>query len=225
MSITQQENRVHEPGNPTVDPRVAFFDHHAPSWDDDAEEVARTLARLRDLRSRIGLAAEQDVLEIGCGTGRITGWLVEVVRPGRVVAADFSPGMLARARTRSIDAEFRLLDICGDNVAIRRFDLVFCFNAFPHFRCPFSALRNIRSLLKPSGLLVILHLAGSVELNAFHSRLSHPVHHDHMPSPEHWPDMLNQSGMRLESLTDECGLFLLKAERSDGGNPAKLAAP
>ena len=194
------------------DPRIAFFDHHAPNWDDDTEEVAQTLARLRDLHARIGLASGQDVLEVGCGTGRITGWLVEVVRPGRVVAADFSPAMLAKAQARAVEAEFHLLDICGENnLTKEHFDVVLCFNAFPHFRCPFSALRNIRSLLKPSGRLVILHLDGSAELNAFHSQLSHPVCHDHMPSPEHWPDMLNQCGMRLESLSDERGLFLLTA--------------
>lgn len=40
----------------------------------------------------------RDVLELGCGTGKNTVWLAERAR--RVIAMDFSPGMLEVARTR-----------------------------------------------------------------------------------------------------------------------------
>jgi ubiquinone/menaquinone biosynthesis C-methylase UbiE len=209
--ITQQAIRVHCDGSCTTDPRVAFFDHHAPTWDDNPDDVARTLKRLEELRERIGLVAGQSVLEIGCGTGRISGWIAEQVRPGRVVAVDFSPAMLARAQKRAVPAEFRLMDICGDVSKEEQFDVAFCFHAFPHFRNHLQALRNIRSLLKPDGLLVVLHLARSTDLNHFHSQLAHPVSHDHLPAPAAWPIMLGQAGLNLVSAQDEPGLFLLKA--------------
>jgi ubiquinone/menaquinone biosynthesis C-methylase UbiE len=40
----------------------------------------------------------RDLLELGCGTGKNTAWLAERARS--VIALDFSPGMLARARQR-----------------------------------------------------------------------------------------------------------------------------
>jgi malonyl-CoA O-methyltransferase len=40
----------------------------------------------------------RDVLELGCGTGKNTGWLAERAR--HVTAMDFSPGMLEVARSR-----------------------------------------------------------------------------------------------------------------------------
>jgi SAM-dependent methyltransferase len=210
-SITQEKNRVHPECAVAPDPRIAFFDHHAPTWDNDANEVAQTLQRLEALRKRLGLHDGQDVLEIGCGTGRITGWLAQAVHPGRVVAVDFSPAMLAQAQMRGVAAQFRVMDICDEAFTEEAFDIVFCFNAFPHFRDQLRALRNIRRLLKPSGELVVLHLIGSQQLNEFHAQLSHPVCHDHMPPPDVWREMLACTGLQLMSLTDQPNLYLLKA--------------
>ena len=215
-SITQDENRVQQERTAETDPRVAFFNHHAPMWDSDANEVAQTLKGLESLRERLGFCPGQDVLEIGCGTGRITGWLAQIVHPGRVVAADFSPAMLTQAQARGVAAEFQLMDICDEANTADVFDVVFCFNAFPHFRNQLRALQNIRRLLKPGGELVILHLIGSQQLNAFHAQLSHPVCHDHMPSQDVLSNILTLAGLQFVSLTDEPDLFLLKAVSSGG---------
>lgn len=210
MSITQQENRVQQRDN-ISDPRIAYFDHQAPTWDDDANDVARTFVRLDNLKGRLGFCAGQHILEVGCGTGRITGWLADTVYPGRVTAVDFSPAMLAQAKKRNLPVEFQLVDICGEIQMEESFDIVFCFNAFPHFREQFQALRNFRHLLKPDGQLVILHLAGSAQLNAFHAALPHPVCHDLMPSTDLWPGLLDRAGLQLQTLADEPNLLLLKA--------------
>lgn len=209
--VTQQPIRVQLRECPSCDPRIAFFDHHAPGWDADADEVARTLQRLETLRDRLGLRPGLEMLEAGCGTGRITKWLATSVAPGRVVAADFSPEMLAQARTGHPDGEFWLLDVCTEAPAENLFDVILCFNAFPHFRDQPRALQNFRQMLKPGGRLLILHLAGSAKLNHFHSRLAHPVCHDLLPAPEAWPDLLAAAGLQFQSVTDEPELFLLEA--------------
>jgi demethylmenaquinone methyltransferase/2-methoxy-6-polyprenyl-1,4-benzoquinol methylase len=190
---------------------VAFFDRLAPAWDGDPGEVANNLRRLEALRDSLGLAAGLDLLKVGCGTGRITGWLLDAARPGRVVAVDFSPAMLARGRVRGVEAEFRLLDICEEFTMAEQFDVALCFQSFPHFRDKLRALKNLRRRLRSGGELIILHLQGSAELNAFHGQLSHPVCHDHLPPPHLWPDLLARCGFRLGSLTDRPDLFLLKA--------------
>ena len=94
-----------------ADPRVAFFDRQAPTWDRTGPDPVMTLRRLGELEGRLGLKSGMEVLEVGCGTGQITGWLVERVRPGRVVAWDFSPAMLEMARARAVDADFELREI------------------------------------------------------------------------------------------------------------------
>lgn len=123
-----------------ADPCIAFFDRHAPTWDTNGPDPFATLRRLRELNGRLGLRAGQAVLEAGCGTGQITRWLADAVKPGKVVAADFSPAMLAQARARGVEAEFVLIDICCEEPWGRQFDVVLCFHSFPHFRDPAAAL-------------------------------------------------------------------------------------
>jgi malonyl-CoA O-methyltransferase len=77
--------------------RVAgAYDQWSASYDVDHN-------RTRDLDAAVlrtsGIPVSgADVLEIGCGTGKNTVWLVERARA--VMAMDFSPGMLAKARER-----------------------------------------------------------------------------------------------------------------------------
>jgi trans-aconitate 2-methyltransferase len=56
--------------------------------------ASQVLARLE------GIAQDASVLDIGCGTGRVTEALLELVPRGRVLAIDASPEMVALARRR-----------------------------------------------------------------------------------------------------------------------------
>ena len=83
-------------GKAKSDPGWIGWDEYAPFYD---WENAQTVAR-RDVRFWQRLAAAQDgrVLELGCGTGRIT---VPVLRAGaHLVGIDRSAPMLARAQHR-----------------------------------------------------------------------------------------------------------------------------
>ncbi len=193
------------------DPRIRFFDDHAAKWDSYGPPIEQVLARLEALRPLLGVVPGTDVLEIGCGTGRVTAWLAEAVAPGRVSAIDFSPAMLELARERDIDAEFRLADACADELGQAAFDLVFCMHVFPHFRDPAGALRRIASALRPGGRLLVLHLIGRQTLNVIHRDAGGPVAPDHLPDPERWRAMLPAAGLALVELIDQPDLFLVAA--------------
>jgi len=197
---------------PAADPRIAFFDHHALTWDRTGLDPATTLRRLQELNGRLQLQAGRDVLEVGCGTGQITRWLADLVKPGKVVAADFSPAMLAQARARGVDADFVLMDSCREEPVQRQFDVVLCFHSFPHFRDPAAALRQIVRHLKPGGQLLVLHLSGSAQLNAFHHKVGGAVGHDHLPPSSHWPELLRPAGLHVTEAVDREDLFLVRAE-------------
>lgn len=199
------------PSSPS-DPRLEFFDRQAPTWDATGPDPAATLGRLRELGGRLGLGRGMDLIEIGCGTGQITGWLLDQVRPGRVVAVDFSRAMLDRARGRGLGAELRQADICVEQPVLGRFDVALCFHSFPHFRDPAAALRQIARHLKPNGRLIVMHLAGSAQLNAFHANLGGAVGGDRLPPAAEWPGLVRPAGLRVTEAVDEAALFLVKAE-------------
>ena len=77
---------------------------------DTVENPTRDLERAActETLSRIDLGR---VLELGCGTGKNTGWLSE--RAASVVAADISPEMQSLARTKiaSPNVDFQITDI------------------------------------------------------------------------------------------------------------------
>lgn len=74
------------------------YDRWAPVYDSAANPTRDLdVHALRSHGQDLGLAGA-DVLEVGCGTGKNTGWFAAEARS--VLALDFSEGMLSRARER-----------------------------------------------------------------------------------------------------------------------------
>lgn len=195
------------------DPRVAFFNEQAANWDahehgGNGAGFLETHAGLLDFRPG------QDLLEVGCGTGSLTAWLAERLAPGRVTAIDFSPEMIARAQAKNIDADFVIADACTDDLSAERFDVVFCFHVFPHLRDQQKAVMTFTNTLKPGGRLLVMHRAGSEQINTFHAGLEGPVHADVLPVGEEWKDLLTPAGLTANNVIDREDLFFLDARKA-----------
>jgi ubiquinone/menaquinone biosynthesis C-methylase UbiE len=110
------------------------WDEYAPFYD---WENARTLGR-RDVPfwRRVALAANGAVLELGCGTGRVT---LPVARAGaRIVGIDRSSAMLDRATAAARRTRGRALFVRGD---IR--DLPFSDRSFATVIAPYGILQSL----------------------------------------------------------------------------------
>jgi SAM-dependent methyltransferase len=199
---------------PPHDPRIAFFNELAPRWDAVGQDPVATIDQLEAHGELLQLAAGEDLLEVGCGTGQITSWLARQVAPGRVVAVDFAAEMLQQARRKSIPAEFRCADVCRDDLEAQCFDVVLCFHSFPHFRDQHAALGNLARALRSTGRLIVLHLAGSAQINAFHDQVGGAVGGDHLPARSTWDGLLAANGLAVRQYLDREGLFLLVAART-----------
>jgi ubiquinone/menaquinone biosynthesis C-methylase UbiE len=84
----------------------------AAAYNDWAETYDTDLNRTRDLAAVVLKQANLDldgrkIIEVGCGTGRNTAWLVE--RSAEIVALDFSEEMLAKASARVNDPGVRFI--------------------------------------------------------------------------------------------------------------------
>jgi 2-polyprenyl-3-methyl-5-hydroxy-6-metoxy-1,4-benzoquinol methylase len=98
------------------------------------------------------------VLEIGCGTGRIT---AELVHWGAdVTAADISEEMLrvAAARFDGVDPSraprFRVMSVFDIDVDLREYDLVVMINVMGRLSNAGEAIRGIASKMSPQGRLI-----------------------------------------------------------------------
>ena len=108
--------------------------------------------------------AEAHALDFGCGTGRSTRFLKEL---GLVtVGADISEAMLAQARARDPQGDYRLVPEDGlPGIERDAYDLVlsaFTFDNVPTGERKVALFRSLRSVLKPGGR--ILNLVSSPEI-------------------------------------------------------------
>ena len=103
------------------------------------------------------LGAGMSLLDVGCGPGTITADLAQCVPDGRVVGIDVPPDLMATAqRDRGSD---RVSFEVGDIYALRfdddTFDVVFAHQVLQHLGDPVAALREMRRVLKPGGLVAV----------------------------------------------------------------------
>lgn len=204
--------------SPPADPRIPFFDRLAETWDSSGPPIEMQIKRLDALRERLGLHAGDRVLEIGCGTGQVTGWLVQQVVPGTVTAIDFSPEMIRRTRERNPRVDARAWDICSAAVPGEAYDVAFCLHVVPHFRDHAVAFRNMADSLKPGGIAVVLHLSGRAHVNDVHRRAGGEVEHDLLPPADELAGQLRAAGFAIEEATEEPELFLVRARNAAGAS-------
>jgi len=101
---------------------------------------------------RVGLAAGERVLDVGCGTGV---FLRLCADRGAVVAGlDSSAAVIARARARVPEAELRVADLQTLPFADDAFDLVTGFGSFFYAGDVVSALTEAARVARPGGAIV-----------------------------------------------------------------------
>ncbi len=141
---------------PGDDVREAYT-RWAPSYDDD---VNRTRDLDRDILPELleGIRVGT-LLEIGCGTGKNTPFLAALA--GRVLAIDFSEGMLrvARERVRTANVRFALADLTRPwPVRAGSVDLIACNLVLEHVRDLGVIFSEAARVLAPGGRFRICEL-------------------------------------------------------------------
>jgi SAM-dependent methyltransferase len=131
-----------------------------PAWFD---------AYAADLAQRLPTRPPGDVLEIACGTGRVTRKLRERLDPTlRLVASDISKPMLDYARGKVRDAgpiEWREADACKLPFGDREFGAVVCAFGLMFVPDRAAAFREARRVLKAGGSL-LFNVWDAIETNA-----------------------------------------------------------
>jgi 2-polyprenyl-3-methyl-5-hydroxy-6-metoxy-1,4-benzoquinol methylase len=114
----------------------------------------------QDHVSRYKFASEyvkgKTVFDIACGTGYGTD-ILRAAGAERVFGADVSSEAIeiAKNRYRSATVEFKVGDILNIDFPKNYFDVITCFETIEHVHDQEKALKEIKKVLKPNGLLII----------------------------------------------------------------------
>lgn len=195
--------------------KAAFFDGqvNAP-WaateygEDEAPKIRRLLteAHIRD-----GLR----LLEPGCGTGRLTEILAGAVGPsGRVDALEISPLMVEASRKRVAHRRnVRVHQVALEDYrdSGQGFDRIVCHQVFPHFDHKPAAVKRLADLLRPDGLVVIVHFINFAEINDVHRKAGTIVEHDLMPPFEEMGRLFHLAGLAIDRFADDGLGYILRA--------------
>jgi ubiquinone/menaquinone biosynthesis C-methylase UbiE len=100
-----------------------------------------------------------DLLDAGCGPGTITLDLAAHVAPGRVLGVDAAEAVVAQARAASAGAAhppgYAVGDLARLALPDASFDVAHAHQVLQHLAEPVAALRELRRVLRPGGLLAV----------------------------------------------------------------------
>ena len=190
--------------------KARFWDRIAPKYAAGSiADMAGYEATLRRVQAL--LSTEQDVLEIGCGTGSTALRLAPFTR--RMLATDVSAGMIAIARERLAaqplpQLGFAVADADAPVLGQGVYDVVLAFSVLHLVGDLDHALQLLVQALRPGGLL-ISKTPCMTEMNPLIPRLALPL----MQAIGKAPPVLCFDAQQLQSAIVRQGLEIVSVER------------
>ena len=121
----------------------------------------RNIKTVERLLSQIDLRNVEKVLEVGCGIGMLTSYLVEKYK-WKVTGIDLDPEQIERAKKDNKENEkliFLEADVTKLSFENNEFDMVLSFDVLHHIPNWDKALNEIIRVLRPKGFYILNDLA------------------------------------------------------------------
>ena len=184
------------------------------------------------LQSKIGLQAEWDILDFGCGTGLVLQRVADGVRAA--VGVDSSEGMihvlnekaikkvtaccLQLSHTSSLQQHYKQ----QGNDAAEKFDLVYSSMTLHHIQDISATVKLLKAYLKPGGILVAFDFEKGPESMLFHPQpISPSVYHKGGFAAEDLSRLWQAAG--LKDVSCEKVHRFTKDVKDDAGSDKKVA--
>lgn len=144
---------------------IDFFDRLAPEWD---ATTIRSDAIIRQIFDGAEISEGKTVLDVACGTGVLfPDYLGRKV--AHVTGVDISPEMARIAAAKYPGSNISV--VCADVEqldAMKQYDCIMVYNAFPHFPNPEHLIYTLCGLLKPGGTLTVAHGMSRAQIDRHH---------------------------------------------------------
>lgn len=140
---------------------VAVFDKRADAYQEKFMDVGLYKDAL-DLFCRLVQPRHAHILEVACGPGNLTCYLLEQRPDFNLLGTDLSPKMLQLARSNNPAATFREMDARAIHTLATPYDGIVCGFGLPYFSAAESAafIKDAAALLSPGGVLYISTMEG-----------------------------------------------------------------
>jgi len=178
-----------------VQTRRDFFNQVAKNWDDSLSPVE--VAFLRSVIDKASTSPKlgKRILDLGCGAGVLFPFLEGCA----ITALDVSEEMLERARQRH--AQHIVEYVRGDAQELpfpaEHFAKVMMLAVYPHIDDPLKAMQEIFRVLKPGGVVALIHLQDAAIVNHIHASMGGVIANDRLPDADELRTLLHKAGFEI----------------------------
>lgn len=95
-----------------------------------------------------------DILDAGCGDG-INLEFFKTIKGANIEAYEYNPIRVERAREKYPDIKISLVDLTDIKDKNKKFDIILCSQVLEHIENDKLALAELKSILKPNGILIV----------------------------------------------------------------------
>lgn len=141
---------------------VAVFDKHAKEYEQRFMDVS-LYASILDAFCDSVVKKDAEVLELACGPGNITRYLLDKLPELKITATDLSANMLELAAKNNPEADFELMDCRDIDKISKRFDAIVCGFCLPYLdkKETLKLIKDSAAVLNKGGLLYMSTIEGN----------------------------------------------------------------
>jgi demethylmenaquinone methyltransferase/2-methoxy-6-polyprenyl-1,4-benzoquinol methylase len=191
-----------------------FFNQRAAVCD---QMTVHDPLKVERIASLLELKGDEEIMDVGTGTGVMIPLYEGRLTSGRVTAIDYSERMIERCREKFPEKEhpkvsFRVLDLYQADYG-PEFDLVVCYSCFPHFPDPQGAIVRLAGCLRKGGRLIVAHSSSKEHINTVHEEGGEEICTDFLPESGLMSVMMARAGLRTYFEQDDQDYYIVMATK------------
>ncbi len=142
------------------------------------------------------------ILELACGPGNITQYLLEKRPDFKILATDLAPKMIELAIRNNPDAEFQILDCRDIGTLMTKYDAIMCGFCLPYLSKAETAnlIENAATILLPRGVIYLSFMEDDYDRSGLQSSSSGDEVYIYYHEEKSVTKMLKESGFKIEHL-------------------------
>ena len=167
----------------------------------------------QELLEQIGLSGSETILDVGCGDGKITAEMSQLVPDGKVIGVDPSPEMIEYAKEHFANAKYPNLtfkQLSAETIEDKA-DIILMLNSLHWVRDPKKSIDLAAELLNPGGSLYILTYPKATYLDFLNQTAKEDKWQDYADTAasktilesHEYVELLKEAGLKITDVSTE----------------------